>query len=78
MRSAGATAMKLCVRWGFEPIALITMADEHDLRRWYLDAPAWGQVAFQEGGYVMSHKDMRRRFRKQAWKKRCLMKVKEG
>lgn len=47
---AGASAMKLKIRWGDDPAALVTMEDEQDLRRRFPMAPAWGQAVFQEGG----------------------------
>jgi hypothetical protein len=70
---AGASALKVKIRWGDESAALVTMEDEQDLRQRFPEAPAWGQVASQQGGYVMTPRDMRRRRCKQAWKARCAL-----
>jgi len=46
---AGASALKVRDRWGNDSVALVTMEDEQDLRHRFLEAPAWGQAASQQG-----------------------------
>lgn len=70
-QKAGATTLKVQVHWDDESSALVMLEDEQDLRRKFPEAPAWGQAASQQGGYVVMPRDMRRRRRKQVWKARC-------
>jgi ribosomal protein L21E len=55
----GRMAMRTLVQWN-SPSQLQTWEDEHDLRRRFPSAPAWGQAVFQVGGTVMNNKSMKR------------------
>ncbi|WVZ53598.1 hypothetical protein U9M48_004515 [Paspalum notatum var. saurae] len=46
----GRTAKRVLIQWGSDSVSFNTWEDEYNLRRQYLQAPAWGQAGFQERG----------------------------
>jgi len=57
-RRAGASAFRIKVQWATHHDALITEADESDLRHRFPNAPAWGQAGSQGEGNVVTKRTL--------------------